>query len=320
MRKRARIIYNPTSGRELFKKTLPDVLIKLEQAGYETSAHATTAAGDATIAARAAVQDQFDIIIAAGGDGTLNEVVNGIADLPDLPQIGVIPMGTVNDFGRALMIPKDIMEAVDVIIEGTTVPVDIGRMNSRYFINIAGGGKITSVSYEAPSKLKTVIGPLAYYIKGLEMLPEIKPTDVRIEYDGEVFSGEVMLFLIGLTNSVGGFEKLVPDASINDGYFTLLFLEKVNLAEFGHLLTLASRGEHLNHPKVHYIKAKEIKVSSYEMMDLNVDGEYGGVLPAHFVNLASHLEIFSPLDDITRSNNIEKMKKIDDQYTLTDIE
>ncbi|TDM00730.1 diacylglycerol kinase [Macrococcus carouselicus] len=320
MKKRARIIYNPTSGRELFKRTLPDVLIKLEQAGYETSAHATTAAGDATLAARAAVNDRFDLLIAAGGDGTLNEVVNGIAELAHRPKIGIIPMGTVNDFGRALMIPKDIMEAVDVIIEGVTVPVDIGRMNSRYFINIAGGGKITSVSYEAPSKLKTMVGPLAYYIKGLEMLPEIKPTDVRIEYDGEVFSGEVMLFLVGLTNSVGGFEKLVPDASINDGHFTLLFLERVNLAEFGHLLTLVSRGEHLNHPKVHYIKARDIKVSSYEKMDLNVDGEFGGVLPAHFSNLASHLEICSPLDTITRSNNIEKMRKIDEQYKMFDKE
>ena len=99
-------------------------------------------------------------------------------------------MGTVNDFGRALLIPNDIMEAVDTIIKGDLVPVDVGKMNNRYFINIASGGKITEVSYEAPSKLKTMVGPLAYYIKGLEMLPQIKSTDIRIEYDGNVFQGK----------------------------------------------------------------------------------------------------------------------------------
>lgn len=310
MRKRARIIYNPTSGRELFKRALPDVLIKLEDAGYETSAYATKRAGDATVAAERAVEDKFDLVIAAGGDGTINEVVNGIAEKEYRPEIAIIPMGTVNDFGRALLIPKDIDEAVDVIISGQTVPVDVGKMNNRYFINIAGGGKITEVSYEAPSRLKTVLGPIAYYVKGLEMLPEIKASDVRIEYDGEVFSGEAMMFLIGLTNSVGGFEKLVPDASINDGYFTLLILEKVNFAEFGHVFTLASRGEHIKHPKVHYVKAKDIKVSSFDKVQLNVDGEFGGILPAHFINLERHINVYSLLEQL----NPEKKNEIEEEY------
>ncbi|TBW68056.1 diacylglycerol kinase, partial [Staphylococcus capitis] len=111
MRKRARIIYNPTSGKELFKRTLPDVLIKLERAGYETSAYATEREGDATLEAERALEQNYDIIIAAGGDGTLNEVVNGIAEQPNRPKLGIIPMGTVNDFGRALHLPNDIMGA-----------------------------------------------------------------------------------------------------------------------------------------------------------------------------------------------------------------
>ncbi|WP_240189933.1 diacylglycerol kinase [Bacillus sp. P14.5] len=225
--KRARIIYNPTSGRELFKKHLPEVLIKLEQAGYEASCHATICEGDATEAARTAVERKYDLVVAAGGDGTLNEVVNGLAEQDYRPRLGIVPMGTTNDFARALNIPRDIGAAVDVIIKGDTIPVDIGRMNSnRYFINIAGGGRLTELTYEVPSKLKTVLGQLAYYLKGVEMLPSIKATDLTIEYDGKLFEGEAMLFLIGLTNSVGGFEKLAPDASINDGMFSLLILKK----------------------------------------------------------------------------------------------
>ena len=296
MRKRARIIYNPTSGKELFKRMLPDVLIKLEKAGYETSAYATEREGDATLEAERALKQQYDILIVAGGDGTLNEVVNGIAEQPNRPKLGVIPMGTVNDFGRALHLPNDIMGALDVIIEGHSTKVDIGKMNSRYFINLAAGGQLTQVSYETPSKLKSIVGSFAYYIKGFEMLPQMKAVDLRIEYDDKVFQGEALLFLLGLTNSMAGFEKLVPDAKLDDGYYTLIIVEKANLAELGHIMTLASRGEHIKHPKVIYEKAKSINISSYTEMQLNVDGEYGGKLPANFLNLERHIDVFTPHD------------------------
>lgn len=296
MRKRARIIYNPTSGKELFKRMLPDVLIKLEKAGYETSAYATEREGDATLEAERALKQQYDILILAGGDGTLNEVVNGIAEQPNRPKLGVIPMGTVNDFGRALHLPNDIMGALDVIIEGHSTKVDIGKMNNRYFINLAAGGQLTQVSYETPSKLKSIVGSFAYYIKGFEMLPQMKAVDLRIEYDDKVFQGEALLFLLGLTNSMAGFEKLVPDAKLDDGYYTLIIVEKANLAELGHIMTLASRGEHTKHPKVIYEKAKSINISSYTEMQLNVDGEYGGKLPANFLNLERHIDVFTPHD------------------------
>ncbi|MCI2803913.1 diacylglycerol kinase [Staphylococcus pettenkoferi] len=296
MRKRARIIYNPTSGKEMFKRALPDVLIKLEKAGYETSAYATERSGDATKEAERALEQEYDLLIVAGGDGTLNEVVNGIAEQPNRPKLGIIPMGTVNDFGRALHLPSNIMKAVDVIVNGHTTQVDIGKMNSRYFINLAAGGKLTEVSYETPSKLKSIVGPFAYYIKGFEMLPQMKAVDIRIEYDGEIFQGEALLFLLGLTNSMAGFEKLVPDAKLDDGYFTLIIVEKANLAELGHIMTLASRGEHTKHPKVIYKKAKSVSISSFANMQLNVDGEYGGKLPGNFLNLERHIEVFTPND------------------------
>lgn len=300
--KRARIIYNPTSGREIFKKNLPDVLEKLEIAGYETSCHATTGAGDATEAARIAVERRYDLVVAAGGDGTINEVVNGIAEQEFRPKLGVIPVGTTNDFARALHIPRDILKAADVIANGETIPVDIGRINDKYFINIAGGGRLTELTYEVPSKLKTMIGQLAYYLKGIEMLPSIRASDLKIEYDGKLFEGEAMMFLVGLTNSVGGFEKLAPDSSVNDGLFSLLILKKVNLAEFIRVATLALRGEHVNDSNVIYTQANRIKVTSEEKVQLNLDGEFGGLLPAEFVNLYRHLEVFVPLDKIRKED------------------
>ena len=299
MMKRARIIYNPTSGRELFRKHLPEVLEKLEVAGYETSCHATTGAGDATRAAITAVERKYDIVIAVGGDGTLNEVVAGISQCEDRPKLGLIPMGTTNDFARAVHIPRKIDEALDIIIKGDTIPVDVGLMNGeKYFINIAAGGRLTELTYEVTSKMKTLLGPVAYYVKGIEMMPSIKATHMRFEVDDEVFEGNKMMFLCALTNSVGGFERIAPDASINDGYFTVMILDECSLPEFARVITLAARGEHLKDPRLIYRKARRVKVTTNGEVHMNLDGEYGGDAPAEFVNLKRHIEVFVPIDEI----------------------
>lgn len=292
--KRARVIYNPTAGKEAVKKELPYILEKLEIAGFEASAHATTSEGDATEAAKAAVERGFDLVVAAGGDGTINEVIHGLAEKEYRPQLGIIPVGTTNDFARALQIPRDIKKAVEILVSNQRMLLDIGKVNGHYFINIAGGGRLTELTYDVPIKLKTMLGQLAYYIKGIEMLPSLKPARAKIEYNGHVIDEDIMLFLISNSNSVGGFEKLAPGAKLNDGYFDLLILKKVNLAEFIQIATLALRGAHLENENIIYAQAKEIKVTPSEKMQLNIDGEYGGLLPGEFVNLKQHIEFIVP--------------------------
>ncbi|MFC0558976.1 diacylglycerol kinase [Halalkalibacter alkalisediminis] len=292
--KRARLIYNPTSGREQIRKSLAYILERLEKAGYETSAHATTGEGCAKRAARKAGENGYDLVIAAGGDGTIFEVVNGLAPLKERPSLGLIPAGTTNDFARALHIPRDIEKACDVLCGDHFEPIDIGRAGEKYFINIAAGGTLTELTYEVPSKLKTAVGQLAYYIKGLEKLPQVAPRKVKIEYDGKLFEGEIMLFLVSNTNSVGGFEKLAPDASLQDGMFDFIVVKKLSFPEFLHLCTLALRGEHIHHSKVMYVHANRIKVEVEGDMQLNLDGEHGGQLPTEFVNLYQHFEMLTP--------------------------
>lgn len=294
--KRARIIYNPTSGREAVRRELPEILRRFEQAGYETSTHCTVGSGDATHAAEIAAERKFDVVVAAGGDGTINEVLNGLAEHDHRPKLGIIPVGTTNDFARAIGVPRNIKKAIDVILDDFSKELDIGRVNEQYFVNIAGGGKLTELTYEVPSKLKTMLGQLAYYLKGVEMIPSLRPTYVQIEYDGKSFEGEVMVFLVSNTNSVGGLEKLAPDAYMDDGMFDLLIFKKVNLAELVRLASLAMKGNHINDPNVIYAKASRIKVLTDEKMQLNIDGEFGGLLPGEFVNLYRHLEFFVPRD------------------------
>lgn len=289
---RARLIYNPTSGREEMKKRLHDILKKLESGGIETSCHATTGAGDATLAAEEAINRNFDMIIAAGGDGTLYEVVNGMAEKENRPPLGIIPVGTTNDFARALGIPKHWEYACDLIIQQHTRVIDVGKANQRYFINIGGGGSITELSYDVPSKLKTILGQLAYYVKGLEMLPTIRPIMMHLKSDVVELHEDVMMFLVANSSSIGGFEKLAPNASLDDGKFDVIVLKKCNLADFVRMVTLALRNEHVNDPHFLFFQTSQLEVQSEEYAQLNLDGEFGGTLPCKFSMLPSHLRIF----------------------------
>lgn len=274
------------------RRRLPLILQRLEKGGIETSCHATEAKGDAIQAASEAVERGFDLIIAAGGDGTLNEVVNGMSGHVKRPALGVLPMGTSNDFARALGIPKRWQDAVDLIVRGHSKTVDLGMADGKYFMNIAGGGFLTDLSYEVPSKLKTMIGQLAYYIKGFEKITRFRPTSLRISAEGVgEFDGEFMLFLIANTHTVAGFEKLAPQAKTDDGMFDVLIMKKCNLAEMIRLASMAVRGDHLNDSHIIYFQTNKLSVETDDRVLLNLDGELGGELPCSFEVLPAHLRV-----------------------------
>ncbi len=302
MQKRCRIIYNPTSGREAMKNNLVDILNILERAGYETSAYATTPEpNSAKNEAERAAKAGFNLIVAAGGDGTINEVVNGIAPLKHRPKLGIIPAGTTNDYARALKIPReDPIGAAKVIAKGQTIKMDIGEAGKNWFVNIAAGGLLTELTYGVPSQVKSLFGYLAYLVKGAELLPQIKPIKMHLEYDGGTYDGKASMFFLALTNSVGGFEQIVPDASLDDGKFTLIVVKTSNLIEILQLITMVlNGGKHVNDPRILYVKTSKLVAKPVdEKMMINVDGEYGGDAPMTFKNHRQHLEIFANTDEI----------------------
>lgn len=321
MQKRARIIYNPTSGREALKSDLVDIMAVYEQAGYETSAYATTPEPDsAKNEATRAAKEGFDLIVAAGGDGTLNEVVNGLAELPKRPKMAIIPAGTTNDYARALRIPReDPIAAAKVILKGQTIKMDIGKANDNYFINIAAGGSLTELTYDVPSQMKSLFGYLAYVAKGAELLPQIKPVTMHIKYDGEEFNGKASMFLIALTNSVGGFEQIVPDASLDDGKFTMIIVKEANLIEIMRLITkVLNGGKHIDDPKVIYKKVAKVEaMAANDRLMINLDGEYGGDAPMVFEDLKQHIETFANVDDMPDSAVTgidEDVKKAEEKF------
>ena len=304
--KRARLIYNPTSGQEIIKKNIAEVLDVLEDVGYETSAYQTTPEPlSAQKEAERAAKAGFDLIVAAGGDGTINEVVNGVAPLEDRPQLAFIPTGTTNDYARALKIPMgNPVEAAKIIAKNQTIKMDIGRaFGNKYFINIAAAGTLSELTYRVPSEAKSRLGYFAYVAKGAEMLPRSKSRKVRITHDHGVFEGKISLMFAALTNSIGGFEQIAPDAKLDDGNFTLILVKTAKLFEMLALLIQAiNGGQHVTDVNVEYLKTSKLKLEvldGKEPFMLNLDGEYGGDTPVELEVFHNHLEFFANIDEIS---------------------
>ncbi|GKQ43126.1 diacylglycerol kinase [Companilactobacillus sp. RD055328] len=319
---RARLIYNPTSGHETMPNNVGGILNVLEEAGYEASAFSTTPdESSAKNEAKRAAKAGFELIVAAGGDGTINEVINGIAGLDKRPQLAIIPAGTTNDYARALKIPReDPIEAAKVVLNKTFLPMDIGKANDGYFMNIAAGGSMTELTYEVPSALKSILGYLAYLVKGAEMLPRMKATKMRIEYDDGFYEGEASMFFIAMTNSVGGMEQLVPDKQFSDGLFTLIVIKTSNLKDILHLIAQAlNGGKHIDNDKIIYTDTRNVKVipEEDEKLMINLDGEYGGDAPITFTNLQRHIDIFANTDEL--KNSISKDALLENNKAQTKV-
>lgn len=302
--KRARLIYNPTSGREAIELDLAKIMQVYEEAGYETSAFATTTEeNSAQNEAERAAKAGFDLIIAAGGDGTISQVINGISGLKKRPMMAILPAGTTNDYARALNIPReDLIEAAQVINQNQTIKMDIGQANQKYFMNIAALGSLTEITYTVSRLLKKAIGYLAYITQGAEAITKIKSVPVRIDHDGGTFEDEVSLIFLALTNSIGGFEKIVPDAKLDDGNFSLLIVRKANVAELIQLATKALTGRHINDRLIEYVKTKKAVITPLtdDEMKVNLDGDLGGITPVTFVNLKQHIEFVTNLSNSGR--------------------
>jgi len=291
---RARLIYNPSAGKEEIKRNLAEILDLLETNEIETTTHMTRGREDTIKAVEKTVEHGYDLLIAAGGDGTLNEVINGLAKLERRPPLAIIPAGTTNDFARAIGIPRDFHEACKIIVEQKKIKIDVGYYNSNYFLNIAGGGSLTNLTFEVSSKMKTALGQLAYYVRGIEKLPFIKPIHVTLESEIGLFTEDIMLFLVANSNSVGGFRNLVPTAELNDGKFDVLIVKSMPISDFIRLAGSVLIGEHISDPRVMIFKTSWLKVHSAEHAQVNLDGELGGVLPGEFRIIPKQIEIIVP--------------------------
>ena len=231
------------------------------------------------------IDEAFDIIdkdykyvLVAGGDGTVDSVVNAMMNRGiDLP-IGILPVGTANDFGKFIGIPSDVTKACNQILESEPKAVDIGKINDKYFINVASSGLFTDVSQKTDLNLKNTIGKLAYYLKGIEEIPNFRRLKVHLKSKEVDFNGEMYLILVFNGQTAGNF-KLATRADVNDGYLDVIMIKAVPIIEILPLFIKILKGEHLDSDKVIYFKTDDILIESEEDIVVDIDGEKGPDFP-----------------------------------------
>ena len=217
-------IVNPRAGRTRSTAPLFDAVAHFCASGYLVDLRLTQAREDATRLARE-LGGKFDAVVCCGGDGTLNETVTGLMDLPSPPPLGYIPAGSTNDFAASLHLPDQPLEAARVITASGGRPLDVGSFNGRPFIYVASFGAFTRASYNAPQNVKNDLGHLAYILEGVKDLSTLRPYRASVATEEECFDGEFLFGAVTNATSVGGLVKLKEDqVCLDDGLFELLLI------------------------------------------------------------------------------------------------
>ncbi len=250
----------------------------------------TKAPGDARNVAEEAVREGFTTIVAAGGDGTINEVVNGIAG-SDVA-LGILPVGTMNVFAAELGLPGDLEEAWAIIRAGRTRRVDLIRANQQYLVQLAGVGLDAQVVQATSWEFKKNFGPLSYLISAAQIAAR-KPPRLIVEADGVIREGSFVL--IGNGRYYGGPVAFFKDARIDDGKLDVLIFKNLGYLDIARYLATVFMGKHTTLPDVEYFQTKRAVVRSDEEVPVEVDGEVVTMLPVTFRVSSRKLRVVVPV-------------------------
>lgn len=276
------VILNPTSGSVKNAEALRG---KFKQLGFR-EIETTAQAGDAQKLARDAVARGCDLIISAGGDGTLNEVVNGIAEQNSQCRIGIVPLGTGNDFARSIGLPASVDDCLDIIARGQTKAIDLVRVTSdkvRFFVNVSAGGFSGLVDEKLTPEIKKTWGPLAYLRGAAAALPGLRAYETKIVFDdAETIAMNLYNVIIANGRYIAGGIPVAPDAIINDGAVDVFLIPEKPKTELTILIAQILLGKHAGNDAIVYRRGAKVAVTSKPGMWFNVDGELVGNEPAVF--------------------------------------
>ena len=286
--KRALVIVNPRAGMKKSKKDLFEIIDRLSQKGFSVSAQTTTQSGDGTLFVKKYGAEQ-DLIVCCGGDGTLNEVINGILESGIRADLGYVPAGTTNDFARTLQLPTKAEKCMDMILSGFPHHYDMGSFNGRNFSYIASLGVFTKVSYSTPQKIKNALGHTAYLLEGAKEIGHITPFEASFTANGETYEGEFLFGSVSNSTSIAGLFKLNGlDVRLDDGEFELMLIRNPkNVTDLGGILQGLVRGRY--DPRyVVFTHAAEIDFKSEKPLAWTLDGEPGGEQTEAHISVLSH--------------------------------
>ena len=275
--KKVRFIYNPYSGENGIINELDNV-IKLHQEANLTVVPYRIKRGRDLAEALDIIDETYSYILIAGGDGTVDSLVNAMKQKNIRIPIGILPVGTANDFGKFINMPTDIQEACKQILDSKPVAVDVGKINDKYFINVASTGLFTDISQKIDENLKNTIGKLAYYLKGIEELPNFRRLKVKLSSKECSYEGEMYLLLV-FNGKTAGNLNLATEAEITDGKLDVIMFKAIQVMELLPLFIKLLKGEHLDSDKVVYFKTDDVYIESSEDIVTDIDGERGPDFP-----------------------------------------
>lgn len=288
------VILNPTAGSVKELNTVTDQLRRLPDAKIQTTARA----GDALRFARELARKGCHYIIAAGGDGTLNEVINGVAPHAKEVQLGLLPLGTGNDFARTLVLPLTVEENLDVLLSQHSRPIDLVRVKSdrvRYLINVSAGGFSGLVDEKLTPEMKHTWGPLAYVRSAAAAFPDLHAYRTTIILDDkERLSVDVYNVIVANGRFVAGGLPVAPEADPSDGLLDIILISKSSKPEIVLLAAQMLLGKHISNEAVVCRRAAKISIHSQPGMSFNADGELIGNDPAVFRIIPRALQFVVP--------------------------
>lgn len=270
-KKNVLIIANPCSGKGRARKVAPKVFCIFQQAGFNTTLKYTEKRGDAL---NFASELGYDMIVAIGGDGTLNETISGVVSVNNDVSVGYVPMGSTNDFAKSMGIPSKWKKAVDVIINGNEKAIDICRFNDRFFSYVAAHGIFAETSCSVSQKLKNKIGHLAYLLLGVKEVFRKNNYPIKIEVDGQVIDDTYAFLGFGNTKSIGGILKFKDEyVEMSDGLFEVLLVKNPkSLWQLSRMINRFNKSEWQG-DGLEMLHAKKVKVYTSEEMLWSLDGE-----------------------------------------------
>lgn len=287
--KKVRFIYNPYSGENNIVNEL-DTVIRLHQEADFTIVPYRIQKGRDLAEALDIIDESYSYILIAGGDGTVDSLVNAMRQRNVNLPIGILPVGTANDFGKFINMPTDIEEACKQILDSKPVAVDLGKINDKYFINVASTGLFTDISQKTDVNLKNTMGKLAYYLKGLEELPNFRKLHVKISSKECNYEGEMYLLLV-FNGKTAGNLNLATEAEVTDGKLDVVMFKAIAIIELLPLFIKLLKGEHLDSDKVVYFKTDDVLIESSEDIVTDIDGERGPDFPLRIQCIKGGIEL-----------------------------
>ena len=290
------LIVNPTAGKEKAKYYKNDLVLQLRTMFEVVELRETTKAGDATAWAKEASEKGYDAVFSMGGDGTLNETVNGLARAGQAVNFGFVPLGTVNDLARALHIPLQPEEAIAALKDSKLVKVDIAKVNDRYFVNTIAAGAMPEAVGNVSIEQKTRLGPMAYFLTGIKALQSRETSLFKIESELGVEVRRSPLIVAMLTNSVGSFNNIAPLAKVDDGTIWLAVFKEFNYLDVLKIIPEILAGLQINSEYMTLQQVKKVRISVVddEKLTTNMDGDKGPDFPLELTVLPSFLTVYVP--------------------------